>query len=80
MIKDILISVGAMIVIAPPILLLFNDGYIVINLIGLAYFVILFLLTKFTGCGRKAFINMYRSSMRISNMIFSNENKTKNKN
>lgn len=80
MIKDILISVGAMIVIAPLILLLFNDGDIVINLIGLAYFVILFLLTKFTGCGRKAFINMYRSSMRISNMIFSNENKTKNKN
>lgn len=80
MIKDILISVGAMIVIAPLILLLFNDGDIVINLIGLSYFVILCLLTKFTGCGRKAFINMYRSSMRISNMIFSNENKTKNKN
>lgn len=75
MIKDIFISVGAMIVIAPLILLLFNDGDIVINLIGLAYFVIIFLLTKFTGCGRKAFVNVYRSSLRINNMIFSNENK-----
>lgn len=65
MIKDILNMVGAMIVIAPITLAMFSNTTPIINLLGLVGLILVYVFTSKTKIGKKMFIRVYRSTMRM---------------
>lgn len=65
--NDMVTIIGAVIFIAPMLLVLNEGENIAMNVLGFLYIICVFVITKFTKSGRMFVKDFYRSTLRIFN-------------